>query len=149
MSDTHQTRHIGRSIGAILAGVLAGIILSLGTDALMRAAGVFPPPGQRVDDAPLLLATAYRTLYGVAGSYLTARLAPARPMWHALVLGVLGLLASIAGAAATWNAGPEFGPHWYALALVVLAMPQSWAGGRLRELQLNARPEKVSLQEER
>jgi len=28
---------------------------------------------------------------------------------------------------------------WYPLALVVLAMPQSWAGGKLRVIQLNAR----------
>jgi hypothetical protein len=40
-------------------------------------------------DALLLLATAYRTVYGVAGSDLAARLAPGRPMAHALALGVL------------------------------------------------------------
>jgi hypothetical protein len=41
--------------------------------------------------------------YSVAGSYITARLAPNRPMLHALVLGVLGLAVSIVGAAVTWN----------------------------------------------
>jgi hypothetical protein len=43
-----------------------------------------------------------------AGSYLAARLAPDRPMQHALVLGAVGLALSIAGAVGTWNAGPEF-----------------------------------------
>ncbi len=51
----------------------------------------------------------------------------------------MGLAVSIVGAVATWNRGPAFGPHWYPLALVVLAIPQAWAGGRLRELQLRAR----------
>jgi len=127
-----------KSIGAVLAGALAGIVLSVGTDMALRAAGVLPPLGQPAGDAPLLLATVYRTVYGVAGAYITARLAPDRPMMHALVLGGLGLVATIVGAVVTWNKGPAFGPYWYPLALIALAMPQSWAGGRLRELQLRA-----------
>jgi hypothetical protein len=90
-------------------------------------------------DGALLLATGYRTVYGVLGSYIIARLAPDRPMEHALVGGVIGLAVSIVGAAVTWNKGPAFGPHWYPLALVVLAMPQAWAGGKLRVMQLRAR----------
>jgi len=34
----------------------------------------------------------------------------------------------------------EFGPRWYPVALVVLAMPQSWLGGQLRVMQLVAHP---------
>jgi hypothetical protein len=90
-------------------------------------------------DALFLLATAYRIVYGVAGGYLAARLAPDRPMQHALTLGVVGLAISIAGAVATWNAGPAFGPKWYPLALIALALPCAWAGGRLREMQVRAR----------
>jgi hypothetical protein len=97
--------------------------------------------GQPVADALLLLATACRTVYGVAGSYLAARLAPYRPMTHALALGVAGLAVSIVGAVVTWNRGPGFGPHWYPLALIALAMPTAWAGGRLRGMQLRARAE--------
>ncbi len=139
MSETHPPRRIGRSIGAVLAGMLAVIVLSIGTDVVLHTTGVFPPWGQPVSDAPLLLATAYRTVYGVAGGYIAARLAPNRPMTHALALGVLGLAVSILGAAVTWNKGPAFGPHWYPLALIVLAMPQCWAGGKLWEMQLRTR----------
>ena len=139
MSETHPPRRIGRSIGAVLAGMLAVIVLSIGTDVVLHATGVFPPWGQPASDALLLLATAYRTVYGVAGGYIAARLAPDRPMTHALALGVVGLAASILGAVVTWNKGPAFGPHWYPLALIVLAMPQAWAGGKLWEMQLRAR----------
>ena len=141
MSETHPPQRIGRSIGAVLAGMLAVIVLSIGTDIVLHVAGVFPPWGQSMIgfEAALLLATAYRTVYGVAGGYIAARLAPNRPMTHALALGVLGLAVSILGAAVTWNKGPAFGPHWYPLALVVLAMPQCWAGGKLWEMQLCAR----------
>ena len=48
-------------------------------------------------------------------------------------LGFIGLLAAIAGTAATWNKGPEFGPKWYPIALVVLAIPSVWLGGKLAQ----------------
>jgi hypothetical protein len=124
----------------VLAGFVAVFILSLGTDVVLHTTRVFPPWGDSMVgyDAALLLATIYRTIYGVAGSYLTARLAPDRPVQHALVGGVIGFALSIVGAAATWNRGPAFGPHWYPLALVALALPTAWAGGKLRLLQLRA-----------
>jgi hypothetical protein len=140
VSETqHRPRRILRRIGAVLAGLLAIIILSSATDMALHATGVFPPSGQPMADALFLLATAYRIVYGVAGGYLAARLAPDRPMQHALTLGVVGLAISIAGAVATWNAGPAFGPKWYPLALIALALPCAWAGGRLREMQVRAR----------
>lgn len=140
MSETQRPRHLARSIGAILAGFVFVFIVSLGTDELLHIAGVFPPWGASMIgfDAALLLATAYRILFGIAGSYVTARLAPNRPMQHALVGGVAGFALSIAGAVATWNKGPASGPHWYPLSLVVTALPTAWAGGKLRLMQLRA-----------
>ncbi|MCU1275764.1 MAG: hypothetical protein JWO48_3195 [Bryobacterales bacterium] len=92
-----------------------------------------------MSDALLLVATAYRTVYAVAGSYITARLAPERPMQHALAGGVVGLVLSTVGAVATWNRGPAFGPHWYPLALIATAIPCAWAGGKLHGAQSRAR----------
>jgi hypothetical protein len=140
MSDTQQPSRVLRSIGAVLAGMIVGIALTLGTDELLHLTHVFPPWGDSMAgyDGALLLATVYRTVYGIAASYITARLAPHRPMLHAMVGGVLGFLASIVGAVATWNRGPAFGPHWYPLALVVLALPSAWAGGKLRLVQMSA-----------
>jgi surface polysaccharide O-acyltransferase-like enzyme len=139
VSETHRPRRILRSIGAVLAGLLAIIILSSATDMALHATGIFPPSGQPMADALFLLATAYRIVYGVAGSYLAARLAPDRPMQHALALGVVGLAISTAGAVATWNAGSAFGPKWYPLAVIAIALPCAWAGGRLREMQVRSR----------
>jgi len=136
----HRPRRMGRSIGAVVTGLLVVVILSTGTDMALHAGGVFPPAGQPMVAALWLLATAYRMVYGVAGSYLAARLAPDRPMTHALALGVVGLALSTVGAVATWNRGPAFGPKWYSLSLIATAMPCAWAGGRLRGVQLRARP---------
>ena len=84
----------------MLAGFFATFILSIGTDLLLHAAGVFPPWGQPMSKALFVLATAYRTIYTVAGGYITARLAPNKSMGHVWTLGVIGLLAAIAGTVA-------------------------------------------------
>jgi uncharacterized membrane protein YccC len=137
MSETHPPRSIGRSIGAVLAGIAVGVILSLGTDSALRAAGIFSPLGHQppMSDSLFLLASAYRIVYGVVGSYIIARLAPNRPMRHALIGGALGLIVSIVGAVATWNHEPPLGPHWYSLALAVTALPCAWLGGKLGLIQ--------------
>jgi hypothetical protein len=132
MIEKKRQRRTLRSVGAVLAGFLAIVIISIATDIVMHATGVFPPEGQPMSDALWSLATAYRIIYGVAGSYVAARLAPDRPMLHALALGVIGFALSIVGAVATWNAGPGFGPHWYPLALVAVAIPCAWLGGKIR-----------------
>jgi len=137
MSETNPPRRIGRSIVAVLVGMMVGIAITLGTDEILHIVGVFPSWGASMVgfDGPLLLATVYRTVYGVLGSYIIARLAPDKPMQHALVGGIVGLAVSTLGAVATWNKGPAFGPHWYPLALIALSMPQAWVGGKLYEMQ--------------
>lgn len=136
MTNPNQPRRIGRSIGAIVAGLLAIFVLSLGTDVVLHATGVFPPWFQYMSDSLFVLAMAYRCVYSVLGAYLTARLAPQRPMQHALILGVIGVLLSTLGTIGTWNKGPEFGPRWYPLALIAISLPLSWLGGKLRVMQL-------------
>jgi hypothetical protein len=138
MMEALPPRRIGRSILAVLVGMVVTIAVTLATDEMLHRIGVFPPWGASMGgfDGALLLATIYRTVYGVLGSYITAWLAPYRPMGHAMVGGAIGLAVSILGAAVTWNKGAAFGPHWYPLALVVLALPTAWVGGKLRVRQL-------------
>ena len=130
--NAESSRSLARSVGAILAGMIATIAPTVATDYALQTMGVFPSGGQAISEPLFVLATIYRTLFGVAGSYLTAWLAPYRPMLHAMVGGFIGLAASIAGAASTWDEGPELGSKWYPLALVVLALPSAWLGGWLR-----------------
>jgi hypothetical protein len=122
-----------RRIGAVFAGLVAIFVLSTATDIVLHATGFYPPWAEPMDDVHALVATAYRTIFAVFGCYLTARLAPDHPMRHALALGIVGVIISLAGAIATWNAG--LGPQWYALALVLTALPCAWVGGRLHASQ--------------
>jgi hypothetical protein len=101
------------------------------TDAIMRASGAFPPVDQPMSNGLFLVATGYRTVYGVLGGFVTARLAPDRPVRLAVSLGIIGAALSPVGALVTWNKGARFGPHWYPLALVVISIPASWLGGRM------------------
>ena len=130
--ESSRPRRIVHSIGAIVAGFLVIVVLSTLTDALLHATGVYPPWFQYMPDRLFLLATAYRSAYAVLGGYITARLAPARPITHALILGAIGVVGSTVGAIATWNQGPQFGPKWYPLVLIATSIPLVWLGARLR-----------------
>lgn len=122
-----------KSFWAVAAGVLFIIVVTTLVDVVLHVTHVYPPMNQPIGDGLALLATSYRIVISVAGAWLTARLAPANPMKHALILGVVGTILGLVGLIATWNAG--LGPRWYPIALAVLAIPQCWAGGRLYEMR--------------
>ena len=136
-------RDFWRSIRAVVGGIIVGVALTLLTDAVLHRAGYFPPLGQWTPNGPLALATAYRIVFSILGSYVVARLAPNRPMFHALIAGAIGVVASTIGAVATWNKG--FGAHWYPIALILTALPTAWLGAKLWLMQLNGRPKEESV----
>ncbi|HEU0013800.1 MAG TPA: hypothetical protein VFQ45_08955 [Longimicrobium sp.] len=124
-----------RSIIAIVAGYFYIGLLSVGADAALRA--IVPsafPDGAMVTDAAILLAMiAYVAFFATTGSYITARLAPAAPMRHALLLGVLGLVTQIGMLVAfAWAQAPA----WYHLLNLILVMPYAFIGGALREREV-------------
>jgi len=127
-----------QSARAIFAGMGAVFVLSLGTDQAFHASGIFPPWGQTMSDGLFGIASVYRVFYGIVGGYLTARLSPRNPMTHALILGGIGLVFSLGGAFATWNANPPLGPHWYAVAVALMALPCSWLGAKILLAQKRA-----------
>jgi hypothetical protein len=123
-------RRLWRSAGAVLAGFLAVVVLSLGTDQLLHVLEVYPPWGEPMREPGLnLLALAYRIVYAVLGSYVTARLAPRAPMRHVWVLSAIG--CAIAGFGAIAVIPLNLGPAWYPIALAVTALPCGWVGGTL------------------
>jgi hypothetical protein len=125
---------LGRSILALLAGIVVGIVLSVGTDLGLHAIGVVPAQSERWPNQLLLLATVYRSIYGVIAAYIIAWLAPNRPMGHALVAGALGIVVSTLGGAAAWSS--TIGQHWYSVTLLLTMLPTSWIGAKLRLMQL-------------
>ena len=122
-----------KSIWAVVAGVLAIIIVTTLVDVALHAIGIFPAAKQPLSDPLAALATFYRIVISIGGAWLTARLAPGKPMKHAMILGYVGVVLGLVGLVATWNL--DLGPRWYPIALVVLAIPQCWAGGKIYEMQ--------------
>jgi hypothetical protein len=94
-----------------------------------RVSGVFP--GREHPELyvswMLGVALAYRSIFTVAGGYLTARLASQNPMHHVYVLMALGLFGGIAGAVGGWH----LGNHWYSVLLAVTGPLFVWIGGRM------------------
>ena len=124
-----DSRRLLRSSAAIVIGFLSVAVLSLATDQVLHVLDVYPPWGEPMYDPGLnALALAYRILYTILGGYITARLAPRRPMRHVMVVGVLGLVTGTAGAIAAISIG-GFGPHWYPIALALTGFPCVWLGG--------------------
>jgi hypothetical protein len=132
IEGSEPSRRLGRSTLAVVAGLAANVVLAMAADEVMYAIGVFPrPPAVTYETLPYVLATAYRAAFGVAGAWLTARLAPSRPMRHALILGGIGLLLCTAGVVASFSM--DLGPVWYPLALLIVTLPCAWLGGRLAQ----------------
>lgn len=124
-----------RSIGAVVVGFLLIGVLSFGGDFVIRSAapGSFDVAGAASSPAVLVAMLAYVGVFAVFGCYLTARLAPNRPMAHALVLGALGLAFNVAGTIAMWDTAPA----WYHAVALAMVMPYAWLGGRIRERELS------------
>ena len=118
-----------KSIGAVLAGFVVVVITSVLTDFILESAGLLPPPDkpELTTAGMLVVALLYRTAYTVLGGYVTAWLAPNKPMAHGIALGALGMVAGTAGAIAMW----KLGNNWYPITLVVEAIPCTWLGAKL------------------
>ena len=141
MSETARSSRRGRSVLAVVAGLVVIFVLSIGTDQILHAAGIYPPWGQPVamSDGLFAIATLYRIAYGVLGCWVAARLAPARPMAHALALGWIGVALSLAGLVAAQRQSPTLGPLWYSIAIVAISLPCAWLGGWIRIRARNVR----------
>lgn len=116
-----------RYAGAFVAGFATVAVLSMTTDTVLHSTGIYPTDGSVGSDANLVLALAYRTAFTVLGGYVAAWLAPANELRLAVILGIVGTLAAIAGAIAMWSVGY----NWYPVALAVLALPSTALGGWL------------------
>jgi hypothetical protein len=119
-----------RSILAVVAGFVLIGLLGFVMDTLLQQAGVFPETGiVKFEDWQSALALSYHLLFTLAGAYLTAWLAPDRPVAHAIALGIAGILFSILGLIAIVSG--DLSPVWYGWALILLSVPVTWAGGKL------------------
>ena len=117
-----------KSIGAVIAGFVLLVILSMITDSILEKTGMMKT--EPFDENPgwlIAIIILYRTIFNTIGCYLTARLAPNKPMKHAIILGMIGVVLTVAGLIAMWDVPPR----WYPVSLIVLTLPVAWLGGKM------------------
>ena len=79
----HPPRTI-RSVGAVLTGIIVGVLLTIITDVVLHAIGVYPASAQPMVNAIVAACNRLSRCLRCVGGCISARLAPDRPMRHAL-----------------------------------------------------------------
>jgi hypothetical protein len=123
-----------KSVWPIIAGFFLLAALSVGADMVLR--GFFPkmfgPSEAPQSTLASFVAIFYAALSGALSSYLTARLAPSRPVTHALALGAIIFLFAVGGLVGWWQRASE----WFNFAFLAMVFPSAWFGGLLRARKL-------------
>lgn len=119
---------IWKSIGSIFAGFLIGAILSIGTDVALNGAGLMNMANFKENSSGIILIVImYRFIFNIVGCYVTAKLAPNKPMKHVLIIGIIGTIFAILGSAAMWDKAVV----WYNISIILISMPSAWIGAKL------------------
>jgi hypothetical protein len=123
-----------KSVWPIIAGFLLLAVLSVGADMILRS---FFPKAFGRSEAPLgalasLVTMFYASAFGVVSSYLTATLAPCRPVMHALALGGIVFLFALGGLVGSWHRAPA----WFNVGFLAIVLAAAWLGGIIRARQL-------------
>ena len=117
-----------KSIVAILPGFFLGAILSITTDFLMEKTGMMSMKHFKQSSLTIILIViAYRIIFNVIGCYVTAYLAPNKPMKHVIIIGIIGTVLSIVGSLAMWEHAMPF----YNITIIFMSLPSAWLGGQL------------------
>lgn len=118
------------SIAAVLAGLVFIFVTHAGTDFILESLGIFTPATAGFHTTwMMVVALIYRTFFSIIGCYITALIAPGRPMLHALILGGIGVVLSTLGAIMAIYY--QLTDLWYAFALIAVTMPCAWLGAKL------------------
>lgn len=123
-----MNKTIFKSIGAVLAGFLLGGALSVGADFLMDKLGIMSMEDfKQTSLFVVFIVIVYRFIFNVIGCYLTAKLAPNKPMKHVIIIGIIGTVLSLVGSFAMWDKAIPF----YNIAIILISLPSALLGGQL------------------
>ncbi|MBA3680884.1 MAG: hypothetical protein H0W73_06915 [Bacteroidetes bacterium] len=119
---------IWKSIGAILTGFILAAFLSIATDMILNLTNIVNMESFKDNSAIIILfVIIYRFIYNVMGCYLTSKLAPNKPMKHALIIGVIGTVFALLGSIAMWDKAVA----WYNISVILISLPSAWVGAKL------------------
>ncbi|MEO6869357.1 MAG: hypothetical protein ABI168_06920 [Ginsengibacter sp.] len=127
-----MNKKIFKSIGVILLAFIISGLLSVITDFLLEKIGVLPDPQQGLFEPWLIVVVLiYRGFYTILAGYIVAKLAPGKPMMHALILGIIGTVITIIGTnSASFS---DKSPLWFGYTLALLTIPCLLLGVKIQE----------------
>ncbi len=96
---------------AVIAGLAFTIAIAVGLDYVMHNTGVFSYEASDMTTSDWLLAMSYRLVGAIGGGWITAKLAQSRPLFLAIVLGIIGTVIGLAGLLVAWQARGRGGRH--------------------------------------
>ena len=125
-----------RSTGAVVAGFVGAVILAVICDLVLRAGAphAFGSDGFVANPGFQVVVLVYSAVAATFGGWLAGRLAPSRPMRHALILGWISVVLTLLGTAAAWS----HAPIWYHAIAILIVLPAAWCGGSIARNQRTA-----------
>ena len=117
-----------KSVIAIIVCFMVGALLCIITDILLDKIGYMKAESFK-ENSPwvILVVIIYRFIYNVIGCYVAAAMAPARPMRHAMIIGVIGLVLGTLGSIVMWDKAVA----WYNISIILISVPCAYIGGQL------------------
>lgn len=114
-----MNKKLWKSILAIFVGFVLVAVLSVVTDLILEATGVFPPitHPEAYTWVHLLFALIFRTAYAVVGGYVTIFLSPIKSLRDAKILAGIGFVVAVIGMLSHMN----LGNLWYPILLSILS----------------------------
>lgn len=131
---SNNKTYLWKNVTAVLVGFVVAAVASVVADIGMSSVGLldfdnFKNSPTRV----VVLVVGYRFIFNTIGSFVTARMAPANPMRLVMIGGIIGFVLSIVGAATMWDKAAP----WYNLAVIIIALPAAYLGGKLHARTVN------------
>jgi len=115
----------------LLAFIVTGLLSTL-TDFLLESIGVLPNPANGLFITwAIWMVLFYRAVYTILAGFIVAKLAPGKPMLHAMILGLIGTTITVLATNSPSLAGKA--PLWYGYTLAGITIPCLWLGVKIKQ----------------
>jgi hypothetical protein len=127
-----MNKSIFKSVGVVLLAFVVNALLSIVTDFLLESIGVLPNPQKGLYETwAIILVLFYRAVYSILAGFIIGKLAPTKPMLHAIILGIIGTAITLL---ATISPGfTEKAPLWFGFTLAAIIIPSMLVGVKIEQ----------------
>ena len=125
-----MNKKVWKSVVAIAIGFILVAVLSVATDFLLEAIGVFPPIShpEAYTAGHLIFALIFRTVYAGVGGYVCMLLSPIKSLRDAKILAGIGFVVAVIG----MFSHMDLGNLWYPILLAILSPIAVIVGAKMR-----------------